>query len=51
MYQTSNLAGTSALGTVEPTTPEEFGDLTGGSDIVLTPRSHPRPAARRSLPA
>ena len=31
MYQTSNLAGTSALGTVEPTTPEEFGGLIGGS--------------------
>ncbi len=26
-YQTSNLAGTSALGTVEPTTPEEFAGL------------------------
>lgn len=27
MYQTSNLAGTSALGTVEATTPEEFASL------------------------
>ena len=30
MYQTSNLAGTSALGTVEPTTPDEFAGLIGG---------------------
>ena len=30
MYQTSNLAGTSALGTAEPTTPDEFGSLIGG---------------------
>ena len=27
MNQTSNLAGTSALGTVQPTTPEEFAGL------------------------
>lgn len=30
MYQTSNLAGTSALGTVVPTTPDEFAGLVGG---------------------
>jgi len=30
MYQTSNLAGTSTLGTVEPTTPDEFAGLIGG---------------------
>ncbi len=30
MYQTSNLAGTPALGTAELTTPDEFGGLIGG---------------------
>lgn len=30
MNQTSNLAGTSALGTVEPTTPEAVAGLIGG---------------------
>ncbi|MFN8465669.1 MAG: hypothetical protein U0X20_08975 [Caldilineaceae bacterium] len=31
MNQTSNLAGTSALGTVEPTTPDEFAGLIAGN--------------------